>query len=84
MGQQRCVRRESCSEMCWELIQSHRMSWRGGRCLVGEPAAAAAGVEVEAWSDTARWLADQTCCSQSQMLTLQLLAKEGERREKIN
>lgn len=52
--------------------------------MVGEPAAAAAGVEVEAWSDTARWPEDQTCCSQSQMLTLQLLVQEGEKREKIN
>lgn len=63
--------------MCWGLIQSRRMSWRAGRCFVGEPVAAVAG--VEAWSDIAHWLEVRTCCYQSQMLTLQLLVK-GDRR----
>lgn len=43
--------------------------------MVGEPVAAVAGAEVGAWSDTAHWLEVQTCCYQSQMLTLQLLVK---------
>lgn len=53
------------------------MSWMAGRCWAGEPAAAVAGVEVEAWSGTARWLEDQTCCYRSQMLTPQLLVEGG-------
>lgn len=73
--QQRCVRKGNCSEKCWALIQSRRMSWTAGRCWVGEPAAVAVAV-VEAWSDTAHWLEDQTCCCQSQMQTLQLLVDE--------
>lgn len=53
------------------------MSWRAGHCLVGEPVAAAAEVEAEAWSDKARWLADQTYCYRSQMQILQLLTVKG-------
>ena len=76
--QQRCVRKGSCSERCWVLIQNRRRSWRADRCWAEGPAAAEAAVEVEAWSGTVRWLEDQTCCYQSQMLTPQLLV-EAER-----
>lgn len=55
------------------------MSWRGGRCWVEEPAAAAAEVVVEAWSGTVHWLEDQTCCYQNQMQTLQLMMKRSEK-----
>lgn len=77
--QQRCVRKGNYSETYWGLIQSHRKSWRAGHCWAGEPAAAAAGAEVEALSGTVRWLEDQTCCYRSQMLTPQLLV-EAERK----